>query len=304
MKATWSPLGTMIASRDSSLDLQVWDVKSGTKVAEGVGMYTSGFDWRPDGKSLEVLWTFISTSSTWNVSLWGPFAMLPPGTSLNIAIAVDNNAMLQWPASIAFSPDGSMVGIVSDSGVRVVDISSTPTKGTNLFSQQAPFYATAQSAAWTGDGQIFAWTGNASQKDGSGFVQYWQRGSTQVSSLPKNGETNTAVAGSLSSNRLTVGQATGNVLIYDLDKSRTPAGSFMLHNSSISALSWSPTGTLVASGSSDGIVYVWNSDNGQKITSFRHHQGQINSLTWAPDGSLIASASSDGTVQVWQAYPK
>jgi WD40 repeat protein/tRNA A-37 threonylcarbamoyl transferase component Bud32 len=307
MKATWSPLGNMIASRDSSLDLQVWDADSGTKVGEGAGIYASGFDWKPDGKSLEVLWgdgPFTGHYYAWNFGLWGPFAMVMPATPAAVYIIVNSKWMTQWPASVAFSPDGTMVGIVNDGGVQVVDVSSTPALGTNLFSQQTSFYATAQSAAWTGNGQTFAWVGNTSQNDGSGFIQYWQRGSSQASSLPGKGEMNTAVAGSRSGNMLAVGQAAGNVLIYDLNKPGGLMSSFDLHKSSISALTWSPTGTFVASGSSDGIVYVWNSADGQQITSFRHHQGQVNGLTWSPDGSHIASASSDGTVQVWKAYPK
>lgn len=307
MKATWSPLGNMLASRDASLDLQVWNADSGTKVGEGAGIYASGFDWRPDGKSLEVLWgngPFKGPFDGWNFGLWGPFVMVMTATPETMYVIVNSKGMTQWPASVAFSPDGSMVGIVNDGGVQVVDVSSTSARGTNLFSQQASFYATAQSAAWTGDGQTFAWVGNTSQNDGSGFIQYWQRGSSQASSLPKKGEMNTAVAGSRSGNRLAVGQAAGDVLIYDLNKPGGPVSSFKLHKSAISALSWSPTGTFVASGSSDGIVYVWNSASGQQITSFRHHQGQVNGLTWSPDGSHIASASSDGTIQVWKAYPK
>ncbi|HVU67738.1 MAG TPA: serine/threonine-protein kinase, partial [Ktedonobacteraceae bacterium] len=56
MKAIWSPHDNMIASRDSLLDLQIWDAGSGAKKGEGLGIYASGFAWTPDGKGLEVLW--------------------------------------------------------------------------------------------------------------------------------------------------------------------------------------------------------------------------------------------------------
>lgn len=75
------------------------------------------------------------------------------------------------------------------------------------------------------------------------------------------------------------------------------------HKGAITALSWSPDGTMVASGSADGTVQVWRSADGALFYTLSGYTDAVTSVVWASDRlNVIASAGNDdGTVQVWDA---
>ncbi len=82
-----------------------------------------------------------------------------------------------------------------------------------------------------------------------------------------------------------------------------PAGSPAI---SITAITWSPDGFRVASGSSDGTVHVWNSDSTSPSPPFiyQQHSGLIHAVAWSPlagSQSIASSAGFDTTVHVWNA---
>ena len=55
---------------------------------------------------------------------------------------------------------------------------------------------------------------------------------------------------------------------------------------------------LLASGSSDQFIIVWDYRNGEEKVRLKGHTGIVNTLTWTPERTLI-SGSSDRTVIVW-----
>lgn len=71
------------------------------------------------------------------------------------------------------------------------------------------------------------------------------------------------------------------------------------HTKSILALSWSPKDNLIASGSLDKTVQVWNAMNSEVVTNYGEHIDQVNTVAWSPDGTLIASGSNDKQVRIW-----
>jgi WD40 repeat protein len=75
------------------------------------------------------------------------------------------------------------------------------------------------------------------------------------------------------------------------------------HKGPITALSWSPDATMVASGSADGTVQVWRSADGVWLYTLSGYTDAVTSVTWASDRvNVIASAGNDdGTAQVWDA---
>jgi WD40 repeat protein len=75
------------------------------------------------------------------------------------------------------------------------------------------------------------------------------------------------------------------------------------HTGAITALNWSPDGTMVASGSADRTVQVWRAADGALLYTLSGYDRPVTSVVWATDRTnIIASAGmSDGTVQVWDA---
>lgn len=65
------------------------------------------------------------------------------------------------------------------------------------------------------------------------------------------------------------------------------------------ALAFSPDGTMLACGSNDNTIKVWNSVTGELIVTFTGHLSNVGSLTFSPDGNTLGSGSADGTVRFW-----
>jgi WD40 repeat protein len=69
----------------------------------------------------------------------------------------------------------------------------------------------------------------------------------------------------------------------------------------VSTLTLSHDGQLLASGSEDGEVRVWNATSGAPIGSLETgHRNSITSLAFSPDGQLLAAGSLGRTVILWQ----
>jgi WD40 repeat protein len=59
-------------------------------------------------------------------------------------------------------------------------------------------------------------------------------------------------------------------------------------------------GLIVASGSEDHTIKLWNSGSGQEISTLRHPDGGVNAIAFSHDGALLASASNDTTIKLWE----
>jgi len=58
-------------------------------------------------------------------------------------------------------------------------------------------------------------------------------------------------------------------------------------------------GMLLASGSEDCTVKLWNLKSGQVANTLTQHQEGINCVVFSPNGKLLASCSNDATIKIW-----
>ncbi len=78
------------------------------------------------------------------------------------------------------------------------------------------------------------------------------------------------------------------------------------HTSSVSALTFSPDGSVLASAGNYQIkddyyngLRLWDAKTGKSLSNLTGHSQAVTEMLFSPDGSLIASASADGTVWLW-----
>jgi WD40 repeat protein len=61
-----------------------------------------------------------------------------------------------------------------------------------------------------------------------------------------------------------------------------------------------PFEAFIASGSEDGVVYIWNREQEKLVQTLHGHDGPVNSVSWNPKNcGMIASGGDDGFVRVW-----
>jgi WD40 repeat protein len=71
------------------------------------------------------------------------------------------------------------------------------------------------------------------------------------------------------------------------------------HATPIECVAFHPSGELLASGSWDGSVRVWNVHTGQTVHILNAHSSGLEMVTFSPDGALLASSACDNTVCLW-----
>ncbi len=68
----------------------------------------------------------------------------------------------------------------------------------------------------------------------------------------------------------------------------------------VTGIAWSPDGSKLATGDSDGAVGIWSAETSRLALPFQGHTGSVYAIAWNPDGSKLASGGYDDmTVQIW-----
>ena len=72
------------------------------------------------------------------------------------------------------------------------------------------------------------------------------------------------------------------------------------HGAAVTSVVFSPDGKMLASGSLDHLMKLWDPQSGELLRTLTTHTGTKNSLAFSNDGSTLAISSSDGSVGLYE----
>ena len=71
------------------------------------------------------------------------------------------------------------------------------------------------------------------------------------------------------------------------------------HASWINSVAFSSDAKVLASGSGDHTIKLWDVASGRELRTLSGHSSDVNSVAFSPDGKLLASGSGDKTIKLW-----
>lgn len=75
--------------------------------------------------------------------------------------------------------------------------------------------------------------------------------------------------------------------------------SWLTGKHAVSAVAYSPKGDVLATGSYDRSVRLWDPQTGKELRLLGNHRGPVTALAWLPDGASIITGGLDQAVKVW-----
>ena len=78
-----------------------------------------------------------------------------------------------------------------------------------------------------------------------------------------------------------------------------PATSLEGHTDTVTCVAYSPDGKVIASGSKDKTIHLWDVVAGKVKFTLQGHSKMVTSVAFSADGKLLASAADDWLVKLW-----
>jgi len=104
---------------------------------------------------------------------------------------------------------------------------------------------------------------------------------------------------------LAAGDIVNRVLLWDVQAESTPrmVGEHMGQIGKVEALVWEVRfnrgGDLLASAGGDGVVRIWEPQDGEALALLPSHGGAATSVQFSPDGRWLATGDLDGRLRIW-----
>jgi len=97
----------------------------------------------------------------------------------------------------------------------------------------------------------------------------------------------------------------GQITLWDITAPQQPKqlANFRAHGALVRTLAFDPRRPILASGSYDTSIILWNISDPQKVEPFgaslRGHASFVKSIAFHPDGNILVSAGDDKTILLW-----
>jgi WD40 repeat protein len=280
----FSPDGNFLASSRREGTVILWDVQSGSEIHTFTGhigpVWSVAFS--PDGKIL------ASGGEDRTVKLWD----VAGKSELYTFPAFSTRTDAMRVSDVAFSPDGSILASAEFGAVKLWDVASK--RELRTIDLSGGITSDVESLAFSPDGTLLA-IGHAAS------VTLWKVASGQeVIGFPHSGEVANA---KFSPDGKIVASADGTIVsLWDVVNGDTAASEYQtLEHSGAISLAFSPDGSVLASGSINGEIELWDTSTWEKLCILPG-VGNVESLTFSPDGSILAVGSPVGE-DLWKTAP-
>jgi WD40 repeat protein len=152
--------------------------------------------------------------------------------------------------------------------------------------------------------------------DGNGRIYVWDTATEKITATlsdPNSGVV-AAVAFSPSGTTLAVGDYNGNTYLWDTTTWNVATtltnpdntGPLDLANDTVDAVAFSPGGTTLAVGDSDGDTYLWDTATRRvtaalpdPATAGGYNDHDVNAVAFSPDGTTLAAGDGNGNTYLW-----
>ena len=260
----YSPDGKELAVA-SDMGIWLYDARSGAEVALLLGHegQVKAITYSPDGKML------ASAGIDKTIRLWNP------KTSEHLATLTGHSGVVR---SIAFSPDGKQ--LVSGSWDGTTRLWATENRQ-QLWSAHTP-------QAQEQDPLVREFLGLSPGPYKNPAERLMLKWILAVAYSP-DGKT---VASS--------GNSGNTIHLWNIENGkrlRTLEG----HTDMVNALTFSPDGKTLVSGSDDDTLRVWNAGTGRLRRTLAGHRNDVKAVVFSRDGKMLASGSKDASVRLWDA---
>ncbi|NUN66390.1 NACHT domain-containing protein [Pseudanabaena biceps] len=279
------PKGQLLASAGEDNTIKLWNLKTGccVQTLQGHQLWVKAIAFSPDGEIL------ASGSFDYTVKLWD----LQTGECLKTLLG--HNSVV---TSLDFSPQGDRLVTGSyDQSVKIWDIATgkcldTLHKHTNR----------VWSVAFHPQGNLVVSGG-----DDHG-IKIWelQRGKC-IKTLQGNSNAIYAIAYSNQQNLLASGHEDQTIKLWNvnintpqtLESDLQPFQILRGHSDRILSIAFSPNGQILASGSADRTIKLWDAHTGKLMKTLHGHRSWVWGIAISPDSKFLASGSYDHTVKLW-----
>ncbi len=294
--------GAWLATASSDKTVRIWNAHTGVAVGpplqhdgsvnalafspDSTDLATSSDARAPGNRTLR-LWSTANGTARGDVDI-----------RVNLSPSAMPLANFRQSEFVAFSPGGELLAVAcGDNIVRLWDArTGRQIPGTLNSTGQV------EAIAFSSDGRELA---TASQ-DGFSYLWRMPSGPPTTILLP-NGDTGLQIAFSPNGKLIaTAGLVNGAgdwkydtiLQLWDLSSGRK-AGGPIRAGGMVTALSFSPDGERVATGSDDATAMIRGAKTGAPVSAPMRHSDGLTAVVFSPDGTRVATGFSDATARLW-----